>query len=52
MTARAAEMMDPQARVLLELAHQALETVGYVAGETIKSVSMLVRRIILISSAI
>ncbi|WP_309744852.1 polyketide synthase, partial [Chamaesiphon sp. OTE_20_metabat_361] len=36
MTARTAEMMDPQARVLLELASEALETVGYVAGATTK----------------
>jgi acyl transferase domain-containing protein/glutamate-1-semialdehyde aminotransferase len=32
-SAREAEMMDPQARIFLELAHQALENAGYVVEE-------------------
>jgi amino acid adenylation domain-containing protein len=32
-SAREAEMMDPQARVFLELAHQALENAGYMVDE-------------------
>jgi amino acid adenylation domain-containing protein len=32
-SAREAEMMDPQARIFLELAHQALENVGYAVEE-------------------
>jgi amino acid adenylation domain-containing protein len=32
-SAREAEMMDPQARIFLELAHQALENAGYVVAE-------------------
>jgi acyl transferase domain-containing protein len=32
-SAREAEMMDPQARIFLELAHQALENAGYAVEE-------------------
>jgi amino acid adenylation domain-containing protein len=32
-SAREAEMMDPQARIFLELAHQALENAGYTVAE-------------------
>jgi amino acid adenylation domain-containing protein len=32
-SAREAEMMDPQARIFLELAHQALENAGYAVAE-------------------
>jgi amino acid adenylation domain-containing protein len=35
-SAREAEMMDPQARIFLELAHQALENAGYVVTENNK----------------